>query len=198
MCIKGFGSTSGSGDNFGVYLNGSGAQVSAASGGVAITGTGGQGNHAYGLLVKGAATVSATGTGKVSLTGTGGSTSSANHNYGVYITGSGTEISAASGGISISGTGGGAGGRGTGRGRRGRHGGPPPPRELSLLPVSPTNYYTPPSTNHNYGVYLSEGTTVSTVDGALTVTGTGRCRQFWLRQLRRLRQQFDGEEYRPG
>jgi hypothetical protein len=114
VTIKGTGSALGTDANDGVLIAGGvatehglspGAQVTAVTGAVSITGTGGGttlSNYGIGLL--GNPLVSTQ--GAVSLTGTGGN-GTGDTNKGIYVFGA--EISAGPGGVTLTGTGGGSG-----------------------------------------------------------------------------------------
>ncbi|WP_171187690.1 tail fiber protein, partial [Alienimonas chondri] len=104
--------SSGSSDNYGVFVNGgtiADTGVGAAAGAVSVTGTGGNGeDDNVGVWVRGTGSAVSSAGGGVTVIGTGGSNESADssNNYGVYVFDGGTIKDDAAGLVSVTGTGG--------------------------------------------------------------------------------------------
>ncbi|MBI1312477.1 hypothetical protein GC176_14390 [bacterium] len=177
ITIKGTGGSGGS-DNRGVGIFGANSLVTTVKGDVQIDGTGGTGTGSGNqgvFLYDGASIVSdGTGTdaGKITIAGTGGMGDS--FNQGTMLEGSQTSIASVDGDIFLSGTG----GNGTGNGSDGVRldGG------SSILSTGTGNKAATVSiigiggnaTDHSHGVLIyNPGTKLSSVDGAIDVSGTG-------------------------
>ncbi len=171
LTVNGAGAGAGNGLQ-GVHLND--ATVSTVDGALAITGSGGAGTgYAFGIDISNQATVKSAGAGSVTITCAGGN-GSGNINEGVEIYGSGTQVSAGSGGVTITGSGGGSGN--SEEGVRIAFGATLSATSSGNVTITGTGSAT--GTNTNIGVYLLgnphvSNAKVSTVDGAITLTGTG-------------------------
>ncbi|MCO6459575.1 MAG: VCBS repeat-containing protein, partial [Pirellulaceae bacterium] len=117
VTVLGRGGEDPAGNNFGVRVTGSSAQITSSGGAVAVTGTGGgtaSSGANFGVLVADGAVITSTGIGvgaTVTVVGQGGNTggTGGNLNVGVQVTGSGSQITSSGGMVSVTGTGGGAG-----------------------------------------------------------------------------------------
>jgi hypothetical protein len=165
----------GTDDNIGVEA-GNSAQVTSVVGAITITGTGGNGssNNNYGVVTFGGAQVTSTGTtggAPITITGTGGV--GTDHSAGVRVQDSGTLITSVTGAIAITGHGNGttfdndgvqvlgqAQVTSTGTGADG-----------ATITLTGTGGH---GTNNDDGVFLGNaGTLVTSVAGAIRITGTG-------------------------
>jgi hypothetical protein len=104
------------GDDYGVWLNGTGTRIMSGGGNVVVTGQGGHGAgpnnlNNRGVFVEAGAEITAGGSGSVTVTGTGGLTAGS-ANVGVYVTGTASKITSSGGAVSVTGAGGGSGGSG--------------------------------------------------------------------------------------
>ena len=168
---------SGNGTQYGVYL--SAGTINAGGGNIAMKGQGGtyanSGNDALneGINLASGTTVQTTGSGTITLTGTGGSTAAGNKNYGVGMFG--TVQTSGSGLISVTGTGGGDSNssanigivlngylRSTVASGSGGGGG------ITMLGTGGNGS----SGGGSHGISLA-GSTLSSVDGAINLTGNG-------------------------
>ena len=148
VTLNGTGTGSG-GNNNGVYIgSGSGTSTVSVSGGVlTITGNAttasDTGGNDYGVQLDTGGLVETTGNGKLNITGNGGTNDSGGTDYGIYISAGKVESTSTSVTPATQGT------------------------------ITLTGYGggTGASAN-NYGVYVYGGT-VSSVDGAMSITGTG-------------------------
>ena len=162
--------TGGSGTEFnvGVFIDGAGALIATSTGATDITGQGGNGSAGFnaGVLVRLGAAIAPTGTGSVTVKGTGGA--GTDSNFGVWVFTTGSTIAALGGDISITGIG----GNGTTTDNIG----------IEIWTGTVTNIGSGKITLHGTGVsgtgfgrgvHLKDTSTVSVVDGALSVTGVG-------------------------
>ncbi len=182
ITITGTGGT-GSSNNYGVNLTGTTTDVTSVAGAISITGTGGIGssNNNWGVSLLDIETVSSTGTGAsaatITIAGTGGA--GTHSNVGVLLFGTTTDVTSVDGAISITGTG----GNGSDYGNHGV--------ELQYIEtVSSTGTGASAATitiagtggtgmNIAFGVLLFGATTdVTSVDGAISITGTGGSADF--------------------
>ncbi len=167
----------GTNNNYGVYLLGSTTDVTSVAGDIAITGVGGNGSSDsnFGVYVTGIETISSAGTGsdaaKITITGTGGA--GTDYNYGVLLSGSTTDVTSVEGDITITG----AGGAGTGTFNLGviflgsqvsSTGTGSHAAEITITGTGGGNGLT--AANQGIALY---GVTVTSVDGDITLTGTG-------------------------
>lgn len=169
----GTGGGAGSGaNNYGTVFSSSGGFArTSGTGNINVTGTGGAGSggNQIGVLANYATSVQTLGTGTISLTGTGGISSGAS-NYGISVNGG---ITGAGGAITLNGTG----GNGSGDNSIGVAIGP-----ASVASITNTGFGTIVITGNgagitnsgtSYGVYIYNGSTISTVSGALNIIGAG-------------------------
>ena len=176
--ITGTGSN-GTSDNSGIYLTGAGTQITTVNGDIDLTGTGGNGsslsNSGIDLLTGAVITSTGVGAGAgtITLDGTGGA--GTRNNYGINVSGAGAQISSGYGDILITGA---AGGNGT-------H------VENFGIFVSGTADILSTGTGadaatvtlhgtggsgagNDHGIYLANaGTTISSIEGAVDLTGIG-------------------------
>jgi hypothetical protein len=172
VTIKGTGSPLGGDDCAGVFLSGTGAQVTTQSGALGITGTGGgTGDDNYGVDLRGEIQSSQ---GPISLTGTGGNGDA--DSAGVYL--SGGQILAGGGGATLTGT-----AIGTGNNEYGVD-----LQDASTVSASQNGSITMKGTgsvlgfDYAVGVYVNvTGTApqVTTQTGAISLTGTGGGTDSW-------------------
>ncbi|HRQ87984.1 MAG TPA: filamentous hemagglutinin N-terminal domain-containing protein, partial [Bacteroidia bacterium] len=182
VSVTGTGGTSGTGNNYGVYVAGSNGIVRSTFGDVTITGTGGSGgNSNLGVIVNSNAKVQSIGTGadaaKLFLIGTGGAGVSTNQ--GIYMTSNG-RVTSTAGAISFTGI-----GQGSGTNNHGIYifssaNNGAVVESLGSATVTLHGTGSTNGTGTNHGVFLTDaGTTGTThtaltsVNGAISITGVG-------------------------
>jgi hypothetical protein len=174
LTINGTGGAGSGGTNYGVYVT-TGCSIAGAGATMTITGTGGNssGSSNLGVFVIGAgAVISNIGSGTLSITGNGSGNTNSATDYGVLV--SAGYISTVDGTLTVVGTGGGA---GSGTSNIGVYANGDI-KSTGTGNVSVTGYggNLTGTGGNNYGTYIyrSSGLAViSTVDGTLTVVGTG-------------------------
>jgi hypothetical protein len=163
VSIQGQGSTAGA--YAGVAV--SGATIDAGGGDITLSGTGGDSatGGQYGIIVS-AATLTTSGSGDINLTGSGGTGSTGAGNLGVYVN-AGSNVFTANGALTVIGTGGGTGGsyHNIGVSVEGAQ-----IRSTGTGGVSVTGTG---GLEGNGVIVTTTGGAIRTVDGTLTVTGTG-------------------------
>lgn len=157
-------------DIYGICL--SNTSLNASAGNISLRGTGSAGvSNARGIYAYSGTSIQTT-SGAIAINGTGGGNSY--NNYGVDLQNSPTKISSASGSITVTGTGGGNGLSSNNYGIYLHDGAAIKSAGTATVTLNGTGGN---GTDLNYGVYLQDlsnsGTTVSTVDGAISITGHG-------------------------
>jgi RHS repeat-associated protein len=163
--------------NRGVFITGSTTRVTAVDGDIQITGQGGDGSSGWndGVRIALAAGVSSTGTdanaAKITIDGTGGAGTSSNR--GVGITSSGTLVTSVGGDIQITGQGG-DGSESFNEGVEITYSAVVSSTGMDANAAKIAIHGTGGAgTNYNQGVYISDGTQVTSVDGDIQITGQG-------------------------
>jgi filamentous hemagglutinin family protein len=178
--------TGGAGEdtNFGVYVSSTSAEINTADGALTITGIGGSNGSAgsndnYGLYLRGQSKIVSTGlgvnAGTITLSGTGGN--GEDNNRGIYATEANTLIQAIDGAIKLTGTGGSSGlvDSDDNYGIYLSNGFAIKSTGLGVNAGTITfNGIGGDSEDNNLGVYInSSNTSVSAVDGYISISGTG-------------------------
>jgi len=164
-----------SSDNYGVRLFNGGTIAATGTGTVTVTGKGSIGSAAhqnYGVLLEGTDSKISSNSGAIAVTGIGGGASSTFRNYGVVITGTNAAITSASGNVTVAGTANGSAGS-ENYGIFLTDGGAISSAGTGTVTVTGQGSLTSNS-NDNDGIRLSgTNSKISSVDGAIAVTGTG-------------------------
>ncbi len=166
ITLAGTGNGSGT-SNIGVYLNGTGVRATSTSGAVTVTGTGGAGtSNNFGVYVNGNGARVESGNGNVNVAGQGQGTGAGN--YGVRLQNAARVEATGTGTVSVSGTG--------GNGTNNNYGVYLQSNNTRI--ASTTGNVTVSGQaqglgTNNIGIRMDNTSTVQSVDGAISVTGTG-------------------------
>ena len=172
VTVNGTGGNTMGGDNYGVYVSSSTAQINSSGGAISVTGQGGGGTSAggrnYGIYSSGI--ISAGGTGSVTVNGTGANTSGIS-NHGIYFTGG--SINSTNGNINITAQGGGSGTSSNNRGMS-IHGGAQVLAGGSGNVVIQANGSTGTAAGANHGLNIEgAGSLISSTGGNVTINAVG-------------------------
>jgi filamentous hemagglutinin family protein len=189
----------GTGNNRGIQMDQNDTRIETVSGNIALTGTGnGSAANNYGVILSGAGVRATSTSGTVTVSGTGGA--GTNGNAGVYVNGNGARFTSGDGNVTVTGQGQGSGT--TNYGVRLQNGAQVEATGTGAVSVSGTggngtnnNYGVYLQSNNtriasttgnvtvsgqaqglgtnNIGVRMDNTSTVQSIDGAISVTGTG-------------------------
>ena len=161
----------GTSNNHGVYVNGTNALITSATGNVGITGVGGNGSSSNnrGIHVLDGGQITSTGSATLTINGTGGNGTSANQ--GVRVQGTNALITSLNGAVTVNGTG----SDGSGNFNIGTlldSGGQITSTGSATLTITGTGGN---GTNGNFGVEVNgtNNSRITSLNGAVTVNGTG-------------------------
>ncbi|MCG6873555.1 MAG: filamentous hemagglutinin N-terminal domain-containing protein [Betaproteobacteria bacterium] len=166
ITLAGTGNGSGA-SNYGAYLTGTGVRATSTSGDVTVAGAGGAGtNNNFGVYVSGSGAGFASGDGNVSVTGQGAGAGAAN--YGVRLQNAARVEATGTGTVSVTGTG--------GNGTNNNYG--VYLQSNNTLISSTTGNVTVTGQaqglgTNNIGVRMDNTSSVQSVDGSISVAGTG-------------------------